>query len=330
MVERQIGVWDDRRQSWSAGPGTLARLALAELRLALSRAPDADVVLIGYPGHLDVPAARLAARGRPLVFDPLVSLHDTLVHDRGRFRPGSLTARALGAIDRAAFRAAQLVVADTAANAQFYVERLGVAPQRVRVCLVGADDRLFQPRKPPQAEEPFHALFVGKLIPLHGVETILAAAYRAPEIQFRIVGSGQLEHTLATAPENVSCVPWLEYESLPAAFQRAGCALGVFGTSEKATRVIPNKAYQALACGTALVTADTPAARELLTSGENALLVPAGDPEALADTVQRLAGDPGLRRRIGAGGRATYVAQASEEVLGERWRTLLHELEAGR
>src|ERR671935_1965098 len=43
----------------------------------------------GYPGHPDLPAARLAARGRPVVFGPLFSLHDTLVSDRGRFRPGS-------------------------------------------------------------------------------------------------------------------------------------------------------------------------------------------------------------------------------------------------
>ena len=87
--------------------------------------------------------------------------------------------------------------------------------------------------------------------------------------------------------------------------------------------MIPNKAFQAIACGTPLVTADTPAARELLTDGQDALLVPPGDPVALAAAVRRLAADPGLADRIGAAGRATYEARASEAVLGARWRALL-------
>jgi len=87
--------------------------------------------------------------------------------------------------------------------------------------------------------------------------------------------------------------------------------------------VIPNKAFQALACGTPLVTGDTAGARELLVAGESALLVPPGDAEALAQALRRLAGDPELASRLSAGGRAAYEAQASEDVLGRRWRTIL-------
>jgi glycosyltransferase involved in cell wall biosynthesis len=197
-------------------------------------------------------------------------------------------------------------------------------PERLAVCFVGAEERLFRPGPSPAGA--FHALFVGKLIPLHGIETILAAARLVPEIPFRIVGSGQLDRLLADRHPNVEQVPWIDYERLPDELHRAGCALGVFGTSAKAARVIPNKAFQALACGTALVTADTPAARELLRDGESALLVPAGDAGALAAAVRRLAGEPGLAGRIGAGGLAAYEARASEAVLGRRWRALVEAL----
>jgi glycosyltransferase involved in cell wall biosynthesis len=322
VVEEHVAVWDDNRHGWGAGPARALRLATAEARLLARRRPDADALIVGYPGHFDLPAARRAARGRPVIFNPLVSLADTLVADRGRFRPGSLAARALEAADRRAFRAADVVVADTAADAQFFagLADLGEVP----VCFVGAEDRLFRPLWSPP--DRFVALFVGKLIPLQGVETILAAAREAPEIDFRLVGSGQLEHLLASRPPNVEHVKWIEYELLPAEIQRSGCSLGIFGTSGKAQRVIPNKAFQAIACAAPLVTADTPAARELLVDEESALLVPPGDAEALARAVRRLAADSEVSRRIAAGGRAAYEREASEAVLGVRWRAIIERL----
>jgi glycosyltransferase involved in cell wall biosynthesis len=320
--EEHVAVWDDLREGWSAGPSRALRLAAAEARLFTRRPRGFDAFVVGYPGQLDLPAARRAARGKPVVFNPLVSLADTLVSDRGRFRPGSLAARALERIDRRAFRSADLVVADTDAHAQFLGQLTG--RNDIAVCFVGAEDRLFTRGWEPRT--PFTVLFVGKLIPLQGVETILAAARMAPDIHFRIVGRGQLDALLAEPPTNVEHVPWIEYERLPDENRAAGCALGIFGSTAKTQRVIPNKAFQALACGAPLITADTPAARELLVDGESALLVPPGDATALAAAIQRLAENGELAQHIAAGGRAAYERAASEAVLGTRWRTLIEGL----
>ncbi len=322
--ERHEPVWDGRRASWQAGPADAVRLALAQVRLLRAPRERYDAVIVGYPGHFDLPAARRAARGAPVVFNPLVSLADTFVDDRARFRPGSLPARSLAAVDRRALRAADLVVCDTRAHADHLAALAELDPARLAVCFVGAEERVFVPGWAPQ--EPFECLFVGKLIPLHGVDTVLAAARLAPELRFRVVGSGQLDRLLADRPPNVEHVPWVDYELLPGELHRASCALGVFGTSAKARRVIPNKAFQALACGTPLVTADTPAARELLRNHESALLVPPGDAKALAGALRRLAGDPALADALSAGGLAAYRAHASEEVLGARWRSLIEGL----
>ncbi|HET9242795.1 MAG TPA: glycosyltransferase [Gaiella sp.] len=319
VAERHREVWG--RQNWSLGMRQLARVLRAERSLTRAEDRDADVVLVGYPGHFDLPAARRIARGRPIVFNPLVSLHDTLVADRKRFRPSSPAAKVVEIVDRIAFRRADLVVADTDAHARFFRDRFELPAERVAVALLGAEERLFRPGWQPP--EPFHVLFVGKLIPLHGLETILAAAELLPEIPFRVVGDGQLAPLLERRPANVEHVEWIEYTELPAAYQRSGCALGIFGTGGKAARVIPNKAFQALACARPLITADTPAARELLADGRDALLVPPGDPQALAEAIDRLASDPALAERLAGGGRATFVARASEEVLGRQWRALL-------
>ena len=216
------------------------------------------------------------------------------------------------------------VVADTAANSAFLAELGGLPPEKVEVCFVGAEERVFGAGWEP--EQPFQALFVGKLIPLHGVATVLQAARVAPDLRFRIVGSGQLEPLLRQRPSNVEHVPWVEYGRLPLELHAAGCALGVFGTSEKAGRVIPNKVFQALACGVPVITADTPAARELLVDGESAELVPPGDASALADAVRRIAQDPVLAQRLADGGLRAYRARASERILGERWRRLIEAL----
>jgi glycosyltransferase involved in cell wall biosynthesis len=325
VVERHASVWERRRHKWSLGLGAALRVAGAETRLILGgRRQQFDAIIVGYPGHFDMPAARRLAGRRPLVFNPLVSLFDTLVDDRGRFGRGTASAGVVRQVDRIAFKRADLVVADTEQHARFFRETFELPRERVEVCLVGAEDRLFRPGWQPRDE--FRVLFVGKLIPLHGLETILEAARLAPELPFRVVGSGQLEGLLEQRPDNVEWVEWVEYERLPEEIQAAGCALGIFGKSDKAARVIPNKAFQTIACGTPLVTGDTPGARELLVDGESALLVPPGDPAALAGAVRRLAGDPELARRIGDGGLAVYQERASEEVLGARWRSLLERL----
>src|SRR6185436_17458317 len=100
---------------WSPGIGTLARLGRAELALSRTAAGDVDALIVGYPGHLDMPAARRVARGRPVVANPLVG-------DRRVVPRRSVRAAALGALDRRAFRLADLVVADTEAHAAFFRE----------------------------------------------------------------------------------------------------------------------------------------------------------------------------------------------------------------
>jgi glycosyltransferase involved in cell wall biosynthesis len=295
-------------------PTVLPRLAGAELRLARADVPESvDALVVGYPGHFDLWSAK--RHRKPVVFNAMVSLYDTFVEDRARFRDGSFAASMLRRLDRAAFRAADLVVADTQANADFISELAGI--DEVAVCYLGAEERLFRPTWQPS--EDFHVLYVGKPAPLHGLELVLEAARRLPDIPFRVVGTGQVTHVLDARPPNVEHVPWVDYELVPDEYARAGCSLGVFGTSGKAERVIPHKTLQALAVGTPLITADTIAARELLVDGRDSFLVER-NADSLAAAIAALRDNAALAERIGAGGRATFEREASEAVLGTRWR----------
>jgi hypothetical protein len=160
VIERHASVWERRRHNWSAGFGAAGRVGVAEARLLFgSRHERFDAVIVGYPGHFDLPAAKRIARGRPVLFNPLVSLHETLVEDRGRFGHRSHAAAFLRHVDRIALRRADLVVADTEQNARHLAGLAGLPEGRTAVCFVGTEERLFHPGWQP-AEE-FHALFVG-------------------------------------------------------------------------------------------------------------------------------------------------------------------------
>jgi glycosyltransferase involved in cell wall biosynthesis len=66
---------------------------------------------------------------------------------------------------------------------------------------------------------------------------------------------------------------------------------------------------EAMALGVPVVATDAGGTPELIRDGQNGLLVPPHDPPALARAIMRLADDPELRARVGAGGRAAISAQ---------------------
>ena len=301
-----------------------------ELVLAYARGPWGDALLVPEFRHKDVPLARLLASisGRPLIVDPLVSRFDTKVDDWGSADPGSLQADHNRRIDRASVRFADLVLCDTPQHARYFQEHYRVPRERCAVVPVGFDDTVFRPlAEPPPA--PFRVAFYGSYLTLHGVDVIVAAAeaLRADDIRFVMVGSGQtFDHVRRAQARGlaIDIVPPLAPPALVARLGQAHVLLGIFGKSPKAARVVPNKVYQGLALGRALVTADTPAIRAFFEPGVHLETVPAGDPQALADTIRALRADPGRRARLAAAGAAHVHACFTPEHVAARL------LEAGR
>ena len=156
----------------------MVRLALAQARL-LRRPPiAADAMIVGYPGHLDLLAARRAARGAPVVFNPLVSLVDTLVGDRGRFRPESVSARLLAAVDRRACAPPTWSWPTRRPTQSSFAELAGLADRHFAVCFVGAEERRLPTRL--GAARADHSGFRREADPASRLETILGAARFAP------------------------------------------------------------------------------------------------------------------------------------------------------
>jgi glycosyltransferase involved in cell wall biosynthesis len=143
-----------------------------------------------------------------------------------------------------------------------------------------------------------------------------------------LLGQGPLRRQCeenASGLENVTFEDWLPYEELPARILRADILLGIFGTTPKADRVIPNKVYQSLACGRPVVTCLSAAYPEPLTSGENSGLVwtKAGNADSLAGQVARLAAASDKLCALGAAAAETSRRYFSESVLRGQLSALL-------
>ncbi len=270
----------------------LALRALVDAGFTLvGDAAAADAIWVGHPPLRSLPAARRTARKRPVVVNAVDGLVDEL-----------------GIARRQLLRLADLVVAESAAGAAAIGERAGLSAGRLASCPTGADDRIFVP--PWSAAVPFTCL-------VFDADTALVtrAAEAVPEARFRIVGRASGEYA-----SNVELAAPLSPTSLGHEVRRAGC---VISTVPASGRAMPPGALEALSCGTPLVTADTPAARELLADGESALLVSAGDDGAIARAASRLNADFDLARRLSAGGLATFREQAGLSARAHRWRALI-------
>jgi SAM-dependent methyltransferase len=208
---------------------------------------------------------------------------------------GGVALRVLDLVDRSALRAADLVVVDTALQAQMLPSQ---AQGRAVVVPVGAGRGWFAARPEaasaaaPRGPE-LRVVFFGLYTPLQGATTIGRAIdlLREEPIEFTMVGHGQdlaEARELARGSSRVRWVDWVDSAALPDLVAAHDVCLGIFGTGPKAQRVVPTKVYQGLAAGCAVVTGRTPAAGTL---GDAVLSVPPGDPQALADALRHLAHD---------------------------------------
>ncbi len=284
-------------------------------------------ILVGEGRHLDAPLARalgLLFRKR-VILDAFISHYDTWVLDRAKAPEKSLRARFLAFADRIGPRCAHKTLLDTETHIDFYSETFRI-PRKKFLCIrVGADDTLYKPAAPQPPGALFRALFFGSFLPLHGADTIIRAAEileKEKDIVFDIVGDGDTFPAARKLCEerglkNVTFHPLVSKEEIARMIAACDIALGIFGTTGKAARVIPNKNYQALAMRKPVITMDSPAARELLIDGENALLCPPADPQALADCILTLHRDAALRDRIAANGYNLFLAKLTPEKITE-------------
>jgi len=243
-----------------------------------ARTVDADLLHAHW-----LPSGWVAARtGRPYV----VQVWGTDVE---------LVRRAPG-LARRVLRGARLVIAASTALAES-ARALGAT--KVEVIPSGVD-------VPPEVGEeasPPEVLYAGRLSPEKGVEELVEATRG---LNLVVAGDGPLR---SRVPQARGFVPHEELQQLYARAAVVACPSRREGFGVAC--------LEAMAHGRPVVATGVGGLRDLVVDGEGGLVVPTRDPVALRAALDRLLGDPGLRRRLGSGGRERAQEHFSWDVVTE-------------
>jgi hypothetical protein len=164
---------------------------------------------------------------------------------------------------------------------------------------------------PPPGERLANVVAVGRLVEQKNHELAIRAITQVPGATLAIVGDGTLRPQLERLAAELGA-PVIFTGVRPDARALMGAADVVVMPSR--WEGLPLSALEALASGTPLVATNVRGLRELVTDGENALLVPE-EPEALAAALRRVLDDQELATRLSEAGRRVEGAGSDDALV---------------
>jgi glycosyltransferase involved in cell wall biosynthesis len=213
--------------------------------------------------------------------------------------------------------------------------QMGVPLDNLHVVPVGVDPSVFGPR-PQIARVPGRLMTTASAdVPMKGLAPLLEALAKVrtemPEAHLVVIGKPKAKSKIPALMDRLGVTDAVEFVSGVTterivelyAEAEATCVPSLYeGFS------LP--AVEAMACGVPVVGTTGGAVPEVIgTDDETGLLVPPGDPDALAAAIRRALGDAALRARIGQAGRERVLANFTwrQTALGtvEQYRALLEE-----
>jgi glycosyltransferase involved in cell wall biosynthesis len=285
------------------------RVRFAAYGRSLRKALDIDKIGVLY--HQEIWTPRFAVIARKIAIPVIGADH------------GALAGQTITREQRQAFRQAAYVSCQSVEG----LERArGAGGNAVLMCN-GVDTTEFAP---PTSSEPRlkQVLTVGRMVEAQKrfCDLIHAMSF-LPEFTLTIVGSGPDEAKLKQLPAELGIADRVHFAGFLSDRQQLRCLYqqcGVFVSSsawEAAALVV----LEAMSCGAPVVATRIPSFEDLLTDGEDGLLIPVGQPEEIAKAVRRAYQ---LREDLGREARETIVSRYSSKVLYKNLSDLIESVES--
>ncbi len=278
-------------------PLSIPRLMRLCIKLIFTSMRNREVIIVAGVPQLLYPVLKFKKGKRILVTDYFISVYNTLVNDRKAISAGNPAAGLLRLLDRNTMLMADLVMADTGVHADYFENLLDAHPRDLEVLYLEPDLNVFKRDVEPYhftgIEDKFKVLFFGTGNPLQGFDIVREAMMYFRDcmsMQFILVGPAELRKGLESNDNVLHLSDWLSQKELCRVILASDLVLvGHFsGDIEKASIVIPGKAYICNALGVRFILGDSPAVRERYDLfAENAILVKRGNADSLIHSVER-------------------------------------------
>jgi glycosyltransferase involved in cell wall biosynthesis len=197
---------------------------------------------------------------------------------------------------------------------EFVRDRLlarGFPPEKLEIIHQGVELSVPSPEERGATGDPY-VLFVGRFVEKKGLTHLIEAMRRldaeGSAARLVLIGDGPLAAALrheARGLKRVEFAGWLPNDEVRR-WMRGAVALCVPSVTARAgdAEGLPTVIFEAMAEGVPVVGSDHAGIAEAVEHGRTGLIVPSGDPSALADALARLIANPELRRRLGTAARA--------------------------
>lgn len=310
---------------------------LSIIPIGLSSIPyihETEAILVGYPGHFDIPFAFLLSllTGIPLFFDPVLILTKTHTKNTGVLKETSFITRLIQWIEKILYKLPKVIFAETEYAKQNFLQLFQLPEEKVHVIPVGADPAFYKPVNKPKSDK-FVVTYYGLFIPIHGVDVMINAAEllkNKKDIEFHFIGKGLLYDEMVELAQKKGLKNCKFFPDInePIALPYLGASdlfLGFMTESEVGNSVIPNKVYQGLALKRCVVSGDSPALRREFTHLETMYYIENDNPKALAHAILRLKKDTVLRESIAKEGYKLFQKKFSPKAIGKKLKEEIKE-----
>ena len=236
------------------------------------------IILVPYPSIFSIYFVKLMMLGKQykLIADVFISLVDTVFDDRNLV-DASVIKRLIFTLEKQSFRLSDALLIDTESHKQSICHIYNINKYKVHTIPVGIDENTWLPIKERiQFKGKLNVIYWGTYIPLHGLKNLVGAISllkdKLNQFEFTFVGNGQCYEEIESMIkrndiENIRLVnKILTPEELYKLAIQNDLVLGIFGTSTKASNVVPYKVNQALAANLPVFTKYSPSYSELMHS----------------------------------------------------------------